>query len=226
MKIGILTLAYNEERFAKDCIRQFKGFLIDKHLFLISDTPWHGEKLQADKTADIAEKFGAEVIVGDWQSETEQRNFGLDQLKDCDWVLIVDADEHYEPKAVARLISFLEKAALPAYGIGRLLTYWKDKKHIVDPEETGGLIVAVRPSVRFIDKRCIDSEWDFLPEDIVMHHYSYVRTDEEMKKKISSFEHAEEIVPNWYEDVWLKWTPEMKNVHPVNPGSFKKIIKI
>lgn len=223
MKIGILTVAYREERFIKDCIRQFRG--VGKHLCLISDTPWHGEKEPMDKTPEIAENEGAEVIISDWVSEAKQRNWGVERLKDYDWILIVDADERYDKTSIDNLLKFLEEAELPAYGIGRLKTYWKTTDYVIDPEESGGLIVAIRPTVRFTDKRCIDSQWDFLPKNIIMHHYSYVRTDNEIKRKLSTFEHACEIIPNWYNNIWLKWTPEMENLHPVNPSSFRKAVK-
>jgi glycosyltransferase involved in cell wall biosynthesis len=223
MKVGIETICYREERFIERCINQFKGFPVH-HLVLVSDTPWHGEKEAMDKTVDIAESLGAEVVVSDWLSEPEQRNFGLQQLKDCDWVLVVDADEFYSKEDIDKWLKFLEHAPYDAYGIGRIKTYWKDENHIIDPEESGGLIVAVRPkAVQFTDKRCITGDWDFLPEDIVMNHYSYVRTDGEMKRKLASFEHADEIMDGWYEEKWKGWDKDnnLEDLHPVNPKSFR-----
>ena len=226
MTVGILTIAYNEERFIEGCIRQFAGIPIERHLVLISEKPWHGDTLIPDHTAEIAEANGAEVVSSVWKSEDVQRNFGMELLSDCDWILVVDADERYSNFAIKQWLLFLSKAEYPAYGIGRLKTYWKDPEHVIEPEENGGLIVAVRPGVRFTDKRCINSAWTFLPKEIIMHHFSYVRSDEDMWKKITSFEHQHEIVPNWYEEVWKAWTPEMERIHPVNPDSFKKAVEI
>jgi glycosyltransferase involved in cell wall biosynthesis len=225
MKIGILTVAYREEYFIADCVNQFKGRGF-QHLVLVSDTPWHGEREPMDETVELAERVGAKVIVSDWSTEAEQRNYGLKELRENDWVLIVDADEEYEKGSVDSLLTFLETANLPAYGIGKIATYWKTKEYRIDPPESGGLIVAVKPTVQFYDKRCVSSEWDFLPEDIVMHHYSYVRDDLGMRRKIATFEHANEIVPNWYEEVWCKWTPESQNLHPVHPESFARAIYV
>lgn len=225
MKIGVLTIAYNEERFIKRCVRQFKG-VADRHLVLISAIPWHGEALPLDQTETLAVDAGAEVVVGEWENEASQRNLGVQLLSDCDWILVVDADEYYEKDALAGLLTFLETAPEDAYGIGKLYTYWKTPEYRIDPPESGGLIVAIRPWVEFTDKRCIDAPWAFLPDSIVMHHHSYVRTDEEMKKKITTFEHQHEIMPSWYENVWLGWIPEMENIHPVNPESFKRAVKL
>jgi hypothetical protein len=56
-----------------------------------------------------------------------------------------------------------------------------------------------------------------------MHHLSYVRRDSDMWKKVSSFEAAKEFdVQAWYDNVWLKWTPDMENLHPVVPHQFKR----
>lgn len=221
MSIGVLTVCYRDERFMHNCIRQFRG-LVDEHLVLVSDDPWHGEAEPLDRCAEYAEKEGARTIVGNWLSEKDQRNFGVKELSRHDWILIVDTDERYLRHDVQKMIGFLETANLSAYGIGRLKTYWKDIKTIIEPEESGGLIVAVRPSVRFTEKRCIDSEWYLLPQDIVMHHLSYVRTDSEMRRKIATFEHYHEIQKNWYEE---KWLTGKENLHPVHPESFKKLKK-
>jgi len=223
-RIGVLTVAYREETFIKNCISQFKGRGY-RHLVLICDSPWHGQREEIDKTPDICDEMGVEYVVSDWNTEAEMRNYGVSQLKDCDWILIVDADERYEQSSLDKLESFLGTAELSAYGIQTLYTYWKATNLVVDPKETGGLIVAVRPRVVFTDKRCIDSKWGFLHHEIVLHHFSYVRTDEQMKRKLETFEHYDEIVPNWYEEVWLKWTPDMINLHPTNPPSFHAVIR-
>lgn len=195
---------------------------MDEHLVLVSDDPWHGEAEPLDRCAEYAETEGARAIVGNWLSEKDQRNFGVKELSKNDWILIVDTDERYIREEAQKLFRFLENAPLPAYGIGRLKTYWKDTKTIVSPEESGGLIVAIRPTVKFTDKRCIDSEWSFLPKDIVMHHLSYVRTNNEMRRKVTTFEHQHEIVKNWYEEKWLNGK---ENLHPVNPSSFYRLAK-
>lgn len=219
MKIGVLTLAFNEENLIGDCVKQFKQF---RHLILISSQSWWGDQ-QVDDTELIANQQGAEVICGYWESEHEQRNFGMEWLSDCDWILIVDADERYSKESIERMRVFLERADGCAYGINTIYTYWKDWNHRIEPQESGGLIVAVRPNVRFLHLRCIDTKWSFLPKEIVMHHGSYVRTDAEMVKKCKQLKHNGELVDNWYEEKWLSKNPI--NFHPCNPHSFERIEK-
>jgi hypothetical protein len=58
-----------------------------------------------------------------------------------------------------------------------------------------------------------------------MHHLSYVRTDEDMLKKISTFSHSNEFdFYQWYLTKWLNWTPERLDLHPVVPEQFKQAI--
>ncbi len=221
MVIGALTVAYREETRITDAIKCLEGH-IDRHLVLISEKPWSGKELPMDKTAEIAESLGAEVVTGEWQNEVDQRMLGLQLLKDCDWVIIIDADEYYEPKSVKKLIQFVKTANINAYGITNMRTYWKTRDYIIEPPEGGGRLVLIRPSVEIVTSLCVNEPWGFLPEEIVMHHYSYVRTNGEMKAKVAYFGKIENFVPNWYENIWLKWTPEMENLHPVNPQSFRK----
>jgi len=224
LKIAALTIAYREEKRIAKTINCLKGF-IDYHLVMISQTSWSGEVKEMDKTEQIATGLGCEVILGHWNNEVEQRNLGLAILKDYDWVIIIDADEYYDPTSVKNLLQFIPSASLRVYGISTMKTYWKTPQYIIDPPESGGRLVLIKPDVKIIISLCVDESWGFLPDDIILHHYSYVRTDEEMKSKVDYFQNIEKFVPNWYENVWLKWTPEMENLHPVQPESFKKAVK-
>lgn len=222
-KIAVCTVARKEERFIGTCVDQFIPF-VDTHLVLVSDVSWTGNE-EEDDTARIAEDAGAIVIRGVWETEQQQRNFGQEFLKDHDWILIVDADERYTPEVISEWIKFLETAEADAYGMGRVITYWKDWAHRVDPEESPGLIIAVRPNVTFTHLRSVSGHWTHLPESIVCHHGSYVRTNAEMKRKIENFGHAHEIVPGWYENKWLNWNEDSTDLHPVHPEIFKRIIR-
>ena len=54
--------------------------------------------------------------------------------------------------------------------------------------------------------------------DLLYEHPSYVRSDnEKMRLKIEAHRETEPIIGDWYNNVWLGWTPETKNFHPTNP---------
>jgi len=226
MKIATYTQCYRSEDMIKDSLNSFKG-LVDQQLVLISEKPWRGEAQPLDKTKEITEKEGAEVIVGNWAEETPQRNLGLQLLKDYDWIINIDSDEYYDPDSAKKVIEFAESnPPLAAYGIKTMKTYWKTKDYVIDPPEGGGRLVLMKPTITIITTLCIEEPWGFLPKDIILHHYSYVRSDDEMKTKIEYTATQEPIIRGWYENVWLKWTPKMKNLHPVHPETFKQAIRI
>jgi glycosyltransferase involved in cell wall biosynthesis len=218
MRVGILTIAYNEERFIGPCIRQFKPFGLD-HLVLLSNNPWHGDSRKPDATNDIASELGAEVICGDWESEHRQRNFGLDYFDGYDWVLIVDADEFYSPDDISLLSESLEQDA-EAIVAKNMLVYWKDTSHLVSPIQEDRPIVAIRPEQRFVMNRNAFS--NIAETNATVHHLSYVRSDDDMQKKIQSFSHAVDFdTEHWYNTTWKQWTEYATDLHPVNPSQFR-----
>ena len=105
-----------------------------------------------------------------------------------------------------------------------LLTYWKTIEHRVDPPENLTAPIAVRHGVRFSGTRYVDAEPHFA--DIWLRHLSYVRTDAEVREKLRFFGHAHEIVPDWYEKVWLGWDADhdLTGLHPVRPDAYQRIV--
>ena len=43
------------------------------------------------------------------------------------------------------------------------------------------------------------------PEHGVLHHLSYAGPDERIRRKIATWGHHHEVLPGWYERVWLGW---------------------
>ena len=61
-----------------------------------------------------------------------------------------------------------------------------------------------------------------------MRHYSWTKPASVIKRKLDSYGHSHEIYyPNWYEEVFLSWTPEVeiKNFHPTEPKAYKNIVR-
>src|SRR5262245_18433349 len=104
MKIGVLTPAFREARFIASNIKQFEDFDFH-HLVICTTTPCHGDA-KPDDTRCISDTCGAAVIVGDFTSDAEQRNVGIDFLERAgmDWVLVVDADAFWTNENINKLI--------------------------------------------------------------------------------------------------------------------------
>lgn len=199
-------------------------------MVLVSSKPWLGEEGKDDGTAEAARNEYADVHVQHWQSEAEQRNWGLEQLKDFDYVLIVDADELYTRTGVETMIQSLRRLREPYFRIREMRTYWKTTDYICDPIESWDApIVAVDPKrVRFYQQRQVEhASGACLPVasrlPATLHHMSWVKPDEKIREKIRSRSYAEHIRPEWYEKVWLQWTPEMRNIAPYGVGEMQAV---
>ena len=67
----------------------------------------------SDDTAAVARAAGAEVLHQDWLGFAGQKNAAIAQAR-TDWVLLLDADEWFEPDALAQLDAFLRSARIAA----------------------------------------------------------------------------------------------------------------
>lgn len=193
---------------------------IEEQVVLLSSVPWYGKNEEPDQSEELAFAAQAAVIKHNWYDETNQRNAGQEFLSDYDWILNLEPDEFLSDDSWAKLYTFLEQAEGDAYVIKQRVFWGKGFES--DPPEDFVPIVVTRPSVRFIDKRVIDSEWTYLPDDIELLHFAWARTDEEIWKKISHYSHAVDFdTDRWYKEVWL--SRNTTNVHPTTPSAIPKL---
>jgi hypothetical protein len=221
MKLACVTICYHEERFIAKFIQAMQN-RVDKILVLSSTKPWNGENDEIDNTAAIAESLGADVFAYDWPTEHEQRQAGQHLLADYDWIIVLDPDEYILDADWIKLIKFLETAPHDAYVPQMQNTYWK-RGFVIDPPEDYKQIIAVRPSVNFIDKRVVDCGWAHAPIDL--HHFSWARTDKECLRKITSYGHAKEFDGlKWFSEVWQ--SDRTTDLHPLTPTSLKEAVRV
>lgn len=229
MRIGVITTAFNEPDFIGPCIKQFDGFFFP-HIVLVSKKPWRGDHIMDDTWLRAKmELQNGEVITDIWANQADHVNVGLQILEsyDVDWALIVDVDEFYTPADIGRLVGQIRTTEYDALYATHMNVYWKTPSHLIVPEQFDYPIIAIKTNKRFLSKRHVDNSVTTTgtDRDLVMHHMSYVRTDKQMKKKIESFEHANEFdTDTWYNNVWLPWTKESRNLHPVVPTQFQGVV--
>ena len=220
MKIAISTIAYREERFIVPFIQHYQD-KVEEILLLSTTKPWFGDADGTDKTPAIARSLGATVVEYPWATEHEQRNAGQEFLSDYDWIIIVDPDEYFDDENWQRLIDTLETTDAEALIVQGQYTYWKDG-YVADPPRDYQQLVAVKPGVRFFDKRVVSSNYEVAP--VWLHHFSWARTDDEVWRKISHYAHAKDFdIKDWFESIWLKWKPGMMDVHPVSPDTLHEL---
>ncbi len=110
LDITVIILTYNEEIHIGRCLEKVMPFASKVYVVDCYST---------DRTVEIAEQFGAEVVQREWPgNQAEQFNWALDNLKiDTDWILRLDADEYLLPELVAELN---EKLPLLGEGVSAL----------------------------------------------------------------------------------------------------------
>lgn len=222
MRLAISTIAYHEERFIPKFIQHYQN-KVNEIVVLASTKPWNGEHEDNDHTPAIARSLGATVIEHDWSSEEEQRNAGQEYLSDYDWVIVLDPDEYIDDVTWGKLLNHLETAEAEALIVGGQYTMWKSG-YVADPPKDYPMLIAAKPTVRFVDKRVVGSPYAQLP-DVWLYHFSWAKTDDEVWRKISHYAHASDFdIKDWFENVWKKWKPGMTDVHPVSPETLHKLV--
>lgn len=97
--LAIVMIVKNEEKSLGRCLKQAAG-LADK--IYITDTG------STDRTKEIATSYGAVVTEYVWNQDfAAARNFALEQ-SDCDWNLVLDADEYLVRGSRKDLAGFLK----------------------------------------------------------------------------------------------------------------------
>ncbi len=60
------------------------------------------------------------------------------------------------------------------------------------------------------------------PEKIVCYHLTTVCDDEQMLEKIQTRSYKDRIHPDWYQNKWLDWAVETRNLHPTSPAQYER----
>jgi len=182
-------------------------------------------------------------------SQEALRKFCLDS----DYFWIIDGDEIYDPETIPDIINYLELKKPKILNIRGVTYFksWNYKVSPSDNFYQPGFIKPgvlfrenrnlVLPSWYQLIQRVIKNKyWNvseslsdslrsligvtFLPEEIgFFHHAAYVGNNARISKKIFFSVHYDERMKIWYENVWKKWTPESKNLHPLHPENFQEL---
>lgn len=221
-----MMCAWREEDHILPAIKQFEDICWgDDTLEVIvacSEKPWYGTG-ERDKTAEIAVAAGATVRVFPWKDEKDQKNWIMDKMQDKMWMFMFAPDMFMTKDDLRHVINFLkEEGCDDAYGV-EMVTYWKDYEHQTLPAKDFNTL-AIRSHHRFGWSSRIEAYRQFPKiNGPIMHHLSFVRTDEEMKTKISTWSHAPSVRKGWYDSVWKNESFEQSNLGLEYEGDISKI---
>lgn len=228
MKFAAQILAYREENLIKGCLYGLK----DIFSIVGISIPWMGSHIGFDKTEDYAKEMNAYIFKEDFRTEHEQRSAISRLAKEMgyDYILIIDADEFYLKEDIQKIIKKVEETKKDVYKVATEVLFWKDTNYETIPRITNARVGCVRAGMEFrLTRNPVDIfSLDYFPKDAIMYHFSYAGSYDHIKSKIEHFSHANEMNPNWLDEVWNKWTPDNENLHPSlsAPHYFKKAIPV
>ncbi len=163
VNVSVVIITKNEEKNIADALRS--SAWADEIVVIDSES--------TDRTCDIAENFGARVIVREWPGFSEQKQFAVDSAK-FDRVFSLDADERFSDELIAELKQLKQKAEtdLAAGYLVPRLSYYLGK-----PIRHGGWYPDKQ--MRFFDRR--KGSWNG-----VIIHESFKLNEGETSASLSS----------------------------------------
>ncbi|MDD2635214.1 MAG: hypothetical protein PHW82_06905 [Bacteroidales bacterium] len=214
-----------------------------KILFVVSDIAWGDDiknpQIQGDNLEPILNKLKVKypdkviILRGAYNEQLKHVQAGLSyvkkQIPQATHCLYIDGDEIYTKLQIKQLlklskkIKYFNKAIRINYN-----TYFKTIYYKIFPIKYTPLL-ALFPIIDWVeyrDARNVNAKTIDL-NDYFFEHPAYVRKDnEKMRLKIEAHRETEPIIGDWYNDVWLKWTPETKNFHPTNPEFWEGVTPV
>lgn len=191
--------------------------------------PWETKKVVDDFVArnpqfkDVIDFRVTNFSDDGKQREASRRNESMRIAREehkTEWAWLVDADEIYTDEQAARLWSLVLDCKAGVVHCS-WHTYWRSLRWVVDPPEPFRPAVAMRTDARCREARNFEHPLGkmFINEPL-LHHYSYARPPSDILRKLKTWTHAEEVLGGWFQNVFLKWTPEMRDLHPTHPPSY------
>lgn len=167
--LALVMIVKNEERCLSECLERAKN-LVDK--IYITDTG------STDRTKEIAASFGAILTDYTWNQDfAAARNFSLAQ-SDCDWNLVLDADEYLLEGSREDLCGFMENTK--QIGAIQLQNFYMEDA-IEGQEQIGTMnnwITRLLPRGSKYQGRIheqVDSEFPIVPVPLLFEHDGYLQ---------------------------------------------------
>lgn len=239
----------NEEIYLPKTIRNIYDY-VDGIMVNVSLTPYgQAEPIKRDQTEEALYSFDHKLSYGNkvlWEytevkpdpsltygDETLRRYEVVQQAAkhwpDMTHVMIIDADEGFQPKTLKR-IRHLMKCKFDSIRLPRYC-FWKNYHYRIDPVEIN--------HVGIVFKLFAGGNWDLRdfvfpvkPKVYVMtdkfYHFSWVRKDNEaIKDKLKYSIHRNQFIKTWYQKIWKGWdyNKDMCDLHPTDPWAYPQAKK-
>lgn len=242
IKIATHQCVFNQDKLLLKNIENSYPF-VDKIYISFSNLPWDYNKsarteYENKTNLDIIKKSKyfdkIEIIHGDWLTETDQRNNCADkaQKDGYDYLIIQDTDEFYLEKDYKKIVDFISENQNHDIYRCEWISFWKSLDWILVNNNMSEIIgepqiaINLKNGIRFKDRRNPYGDNEIKIPNVLCYHLSFVLTDEECLTKLKTWGHSHEFnVDAWYERNWVNWSPELRDMHPIDPPVWHKTIK-
>lgn len=217
MKVASMTVLHYGLSYLPSALASVRDF-VDYSLVSYTPHPSHGSRAPVQCPETEAELRDAAHTASDkvrwtrvdqfWQ-EGKHRDHALAQCADADVVLVLDADEVWDPAVLDAALKQVVDGSASIWRL-RFTTPWRSFGWVVRDD--------MLPE-RFRDQRqgrgaqygCIDQGHG------PVWHFGYAVTDKIMRYKWMCHGHKTELREGWFEQKWEPWPP-VKDVHPTCVG--------
>lgn len=238
------VMEFNDEYFlyAIDSVINSVDYLI----FSVNERSWGNSEIKlTNENRKFIEDFVKtnpkfKLMIGNWAEEHLQHNSGIDYALSlgADLIFCTSCDQVYGEGDVTKMLDMLENSDADILR-AQWYTFWKKTPLcVVWPPEPFIPILAFRPKqFRYqavSEGKAIDKNGNFVDpksitlgiNDVKVFHFSFAHDDEFIKHKMEMSSHRHQMVPNWYENVWKKFKPGDKNLHPCWPSSYQSAVTV
>lgn len=241
MKFGVHMLYFNQDKWILKTIENCAPF-VDKIYVAWSEKPWNyneiGSEFVNNSNVDFLKQSKyydkITIIKGEWKLDEDERNSCLNKAKEdgMDYLITQDADEFYTFKDYNKIIDGIRQNPTYDFYTTPWIVFWKNYNYIVtgkDGKQICGypeIAINLNKDVKFI--RCRRPNSTHCKQlDAICHHMSFVfDKDEDCWSKINTWGHSHQFnTTEWYNKYWLNWTPELTNIHPIQPTAWHKTLE-
>lgn len=218
MIYGLMILHYG-----KDYIGYSASSVLDhvnKLFIFYTEKPSHGHSTDLkcpESETDLLHGLSAVVkgeqlrkvewIKKEWSNEGQHRNEIFKIAKPDDIIVVVDSDEVWNQDALRIGIEQVSSHGHNCRMRFPFVHYWRSFDY-----------VCYEPClpVRIMRGEANGQDCYYSGVTPAVHHFGYCQSEELIKYKISIHGHKNEIFPHWFEEKFLKWSPEnlLKDTHP------------
>lgn len=239
MKLAVYGLLFDQQKWIMRYLENVYPH-VDRIYLAYSNLPWdynpnardtYKNELDLSKVINSPYMDKITIIEGEWELESDKRNDCFNRAKEdgMDYLLAQDIDEFFFHKDYDFIKKTLkENPDHDTYWIARH-DFWKSFKYTlkVPGISHGGHAQRILNVKQYTGYNKDVNEGIYykyyFPDNFLFFHGSYVLSDEECYKKIKTWAHYKDFdTDKWYNEVWLPWTLESRNLHPIWPNIWER----